>query len=637
MKARVLIIIVCMSLFGIGANAGNSILSELEKKYGYVVDHESSGYYKVGRGKPGVCDRNGNVVLAPGQYDDVLPVWHVPITQWLRVKQNGLMGVYDVRSGRLLIPILYKDVDWDYDDLYFEAKTEQSCAIYSQEGKLLVEGPYSGIRWYQVKREGYCEVYKHYQVDGKRESKVGVIDKTGKLIVPVEYQSTYISVRDKVIEVTQNKMRGAYDFHENQILPCVFDKIATYTYKDYGVFDVTQNGKHGLWKVNKEVVPSLYDDIRCWTFKKGYCMAKKDGYWGVIDTVGKELLPCLYDTIMESDSYFCLSKKGKFGYIDHQTYEEVIPFKYDIASPFVKGVARVNYKGNWELLSDPRKVISAQPIATPKGKKKAVSTFPAPNSEVDTDIPETKRNEENTFAYIIANENYEIAKVPYALNDGWIFEQYCRKTLGIPEKNIHLYEDATAGNIIACIENLKETARAYEGDAEIIFYYAGHAFPDEEEHSAYLLPIDGNSQNIATAYSLKRLYKEFNSVPIKKLVCFIDACFSGTTRTDEMLIAGRGVAVTVKDDVPLGNAIVFTSATGAETAHSYEEKRHGMYTYYLLQKLQETQGEVSLEELTNYVRKMVRRKSVVVNEKMQTPTVISSPTIGAEWKNWTLK
>ena len=241
------------------------------------------------------------------------------------------------------------------------------------------------------------------------------------------------------------------------------------------------------------------------------------------------------------------------------------------------------------------------------------------------------------FAYIIANENYEIAKVPYALNDGWVFEKYCRQTLGIPDKNIHLYEDATAGNIIACIENLKETARAYEGDASIIFYYAGHAFPDEEEHSAYLLPIDGNSQNIATAYSLKKLYKEFNSVPVKQLICFIDACFSGTTRTDEMLIAGRGVAVKVKDDVPQGNAVVFTSATGAETAHSYEEKGHGMYTYYLLQKLQETQGDVTLGELTNYVRKMVRRKSVVVNEKMQTPCVIPSASLGTEWQSWKLK
>ena len=381
-------------------------------------------------------------------------------------------------------------------------------------------------------------------------------------------------------------------------------------------------------------IPSrqLYEDRQ---YLIGGSAVMRYNKWGIIDTLGMQLLPIIYEEspFDAADNILCLKRNGKYGYVDSNTLEPLTEFKYEKAGKFNKDIAQVMINGKWEMLPDPRKYVIKQ---APKDKKKAVSSFPAPSSDVDTEIPSTKQKAENTFAYIIANENYDVAKVPYALNDGWIFEQYCRKTLGIPEQNIHLYEDATAGNIIACVENLKETARAYEGEANIIFYYAGHAFPDEGEHSAYLLPVDGNSQNIATAYSLKKLYKEFNSVPIKQLVCFIDACFSGTTRTDEMLISGRGVAVKVKDDVPHGNAIVFTSATGAETAHSYEEKGHGMYTYYLLQKLQETQGDVTLGELTNYVRKMVRRKSVVVNEKMQTPTVITSPTAG-EWQTWKLK
>ena len=362
------------------------------------------------------------------------------------------------------------------------------------------------------------------------------------------------------------------------------------------------------------------------------CAVRRNNKWGIIDSVGTQLLPLIYDEkpVKAADDIFCLKKNGKYGYVDSRTFKPITEFIYERAGNFNNDVAQVMINGKWEMLPNPRKVFTQQK-ATPKGKKKAVSSYPAPNSDVDTDIPISKQKAEHTFAYIIANENYEIAKVPYALNDGWIFEKYCRQTLGIPASNIHLYEDATAGNIIACIENLKETARAYEGDATILFYYAGHAFPDEEEHSAYLLPIDGNSQNIATAYSLKTLYKEFNSVPIKLLVCFIDACFSGTTRDDEMLIAGRGVAMKVKDDIPHGNALVFTSATGAETAHSYVEKGHGLYTYYLLQKLQQSSGDVSLGELTEYVRKMVRRKSVVVNEKMQTPTVIVSPDLKDNW------
>lgn len=477
--------------------------------------------------------------------------------------------------------------------------------------------------------------YKYATVQAKND-KWGVYDiqKQRLIFEPVydEISLSYTTITDDkgYVHVRNNGLSGIINIPKaEETLKPSFRRIH-YMETDYG---------KGWAKCDDKYIhlPSKqsFDEYEEFYYLRRF--AVRDGNkWGMIDTLGTQLLPIEYeDKPFRTTDMLCLKKNGKYGYVDYASFQPVTEFIYERAGQFNNDVAQVMINGKWEMLPNPRKVV-AQQQKTPKGKKKAVSTFPAPNSDVDSDIPVTKNKAENTFAYIIANENYDIAKVPYALNDGWIFEQYCRKTLGIPEKNIHLYEDATAGNIIACVENLKETARAYEGDANIIFYYAGHAFPDEEEHSAYLLPIDGNSQNIATAYSLKKLYRELNSVPIKQLACFIDACFSGTTRSDDMLLAGRAVAIKVRDDIPQGNMVVFTSATGAETAHSYEEKGHGLYTYYLLQKLQQSEGNVTLGELTDYVRKMVRRKSVVVNDKMQTPTVIASPSAEA-WQNWKLK
>ena len=99
-----------------------------------------------------------------------------------------------------------------------------------------------------------------------------------------------------------------------------------------------------------------------------------------------------------------------------------------------------------------------------------------------------------------------------------------------------------------------------------------------------------------------------------------------------MLIGGRGVAIKVKDEIPQGNMVVMTSATGAETAHSFDEMHHGLFTYYLLQKLQETKGDISLGDLSDYVTKMVKRKSVLINQKKQTPTVIPSPKMQSTWR-----
>jgi hypothetical protein len=62
-----------------------------------------------------------------------------------------------------------------------------------------------------------------------------------------------------------------------------------------------------------------------------------------------------------------------------------------------------------------------------------------------------------------------------------------------------------------------------------------------------------------------------------------------------------------------------------------------MFTYYLLKKLQETKGETTLGELCDYVTSEVRKQSIVINGKMQTPSISSSITIGESWRNWKLK
>ena len=62
-----------------------------------------------------------------------------------------------------------------------------------------------------------------------------------------------------------------------------------------------------------------------------------------------------------------------------------------------------------------------------------------------------------------------------------------------------------------------------------------------------------------------------------------------------------------------------------------------MFTYFLLKKLQETKGEVSLGDLGTYINKQVRQKSVVENGKIQTPTISVSDKMSLIWKNLKIK
>jgi hypothetical protein len=258
-------------------------------------------------------------------------------------------------------------------------------------------------------------------------------------------------------------------------------------------------------------------------------------------------------------------------------------------------------------------------------------------SDVDQNIPQTATKNNNTFVLIIANENYShVAAVPFALNDGNIFREYCIKTLGIGEKHIKYLSDATGNDIRTGINWLANLSEVFD-NPQIIVYYAGHGFPDELSKSAYLLPIDGSGTDVATGYKLDDLYATLGNMPASQITVFMDACFSGSKREDGMLASARGVALKAKSGVPQGNMVVFSAAQGDETAYPNREQQHGMFTYYLLKKLQETEGNVDLKTLGDYVIKQVSQQSILLNSKKQTPSVTPSAAVGTDWQNWKLK
>ncbi len=257
------------------------------------------------------------------------------------------------------------------------------------------------------------------------------------------------------------------------------------------------------------------------------------------------------------------------------------------------------------------------------------------DESVDANIFETTYTNPKTFAVIIANENYrrEIA-VPYAINDGSVFAQYCEKTLGIPRENIQYIQDATYNDIRFAINWLRNISEATGTDSKIIFYYAGHGIPDEKQKEAYLLPVDGFGTDPSTGYKLSDLYENLGHLPSQSVVVLLDACFSGTKRDGTMIAEARGVAIRVQDAKPAGNMLVFSASTGDETAYPYEEQHHGLFTYYLLKKLQDSKGDAPIGEICEYVNSHVRQQSLIQNKRNQTPTINTqvSPSIWKQWK-----
>lgn len=306
------------------------------------------------------------------------------------------------------------------------------------------------------------------------------------------------------------------------------------------------------------------------------------------------------------------------------TYNNANGVKYantDIEIDFEAILAGINDNGGHDIAQGGGTTPGAGPIVITK------------KSDVDINIPRTNKTAPSTLALVIANENYQHApKVQSALHDGERFAQYCNETLGIPKTNITLLKDATYGNMMGAMEHIKNTVKSFGGEAEVIVYYAGHGMPDEKSSDAYLMPADAIPTIIATNYKLETFYTDLGGSNAKNVMVFLDACFSGTDRSGAAISKGRAVGYKPREASPHGNMFVLTATSGQETALPYTDKNHGLFTYYLLKKLQDSKGDVTLQQLAEYVSTSVSQQSNLINKKPQNPTVSTSGTMVKDWK-----
>jgi hypothetical protein len=313
-------------------------------------------------------------------------------------------------------------------------------------------------------------------------------------------------------------------------------------------------------------------------------------------------------------------------------------YTYDSKNKVIYNTTKINYK-----FDDINVELKNEPVATNNNVRKSTTTISVGKSDVDTDIPNISIKEsQNRFALIIGNEDYKSyqpdlnseVNVLFAENDARTFKEYAVKTLGVKEENITLLINATAARMNQAIAKMNLIAKNSNGKAELIFYYAGHGLPEENSKEPYLIPVDVSGANFTEGgIKLSTVYEKLTQYPSLKVTVFIDACFTGGARNQEMLSA-RGIKMKPKEISLTGNIVVFSASSGEQSSLPYKDKQHGMFTYFLLKKIQDTKGEISMKELSDYVRDQVSLQSVNINNKEQTPMVDS----GIEtWGNWKLR
>jgi len=261
---------------------------------------------------------------------------------------------------------------------------------------------------------------------------------------------------------------------------------------------------------------------------------------------------------------------------------------------------------------------------------------------IDTDIP-TNSTKRNRYALIIGNANYsgngsDVADLRYTINDARVFKKYAVNVLGIPDDNQHIYyvENANYATFLRNLTSFKTLINGSNSNDIFYVYYSGHGAQNQDS-IPYILPVDATMSMLDQLAIKMDDFYDYLIPPANKgkVIVFLDACFSG----EKMNVNAKvGLRRPAKNTNLQSNIVIFAASSGKEISQEYASKSHGLYTYFLLKILQDTEGNITYGELADRIIEEVRLTSLNPQNGFveQIPQVNTSNALGNQWKNWTV-
>ncbi len=243
------------------------------------------------------------------------------------------------------------------------------------------------------------------------------------------------------------------------------------------------------------------------------------------------------------------------------------------------------------------------------------------------------RTNPNAVAIIVGLESYQNAPTAsYADRDAQHFVDYATRALGVPAHNVKLLVNDKAG-LISIKSVLKQwlPAVAGGGGADIYLFFAGHGLASADGEQLFLLPYDANLGLLEdSALIREEVFAALTDAAPNSVIVFLDTCFSGGTRTEDMLVAdARGLRVSARSSDLPDNFTVLSAAGNDQISSSLPEEKHGLFSYFLMRGLEgeadaDGDRQITAGELHRYVLGKVPREAVRLG-RAQNPQLAGDP------------
>jgi hypothetical protein len=231
--------------------------------------------------------------------------------------------------------------------------------------------------------------------------------------------------------------------------------------------------------------------------------------------------------------------------------------------------------------------------------------------DIEQELPKSNMTNKEAIAVVIGNRDYQKTKnVDYAINDAQAIKKYLLDVLGYKEGNIFFYENASGTDFELLFGN-KESYRGklYNavklGKSDVIVYYSGHGAPGLKDKKGYFVPVNADPQYLElSGYPIEVFYKNLSKVRARSITVILDACFSGATIYDNISLISLK---SKKPELYLKKGVVLSSSSGIQVSSWYNEKKHGMFTYFFLKAIHnknadyDKDNKLTFEEIYKYI------------------------------------
>jgi len=246
------------------------------------------------------------------------------------------------RRNVMFIPLSYRIVAASIALAALAGWAGQSSAV--ETAKAEAEGDRSSISEFS---EGIAIVYKK----GDKNYQFGFIDKTGKAIVPPQFDEA-LGFSEGLAAVLVKDKWGFIDPSGKMVIQPQFEHVASFS---DGLAPIQAKNKWGyIDKTGKVVIEPRFEDYA--VFSDGLAAVPNECKYGYLDKGGK-FVAVSPDEAQKLGDEMVVSE-CRYGYID-KTGQMAIPAQFDQAQGFSDGLAAVQVKEKWGYIDKTGKFVIA--------------------------------------------------------------------------------------------------------------------------------------------------------------------------------------------------------------------------------------------------------------------------------------